>query len=225
MSVQPNILSGEEHVISQMPHAIWRGNQMASYQAATLPSGFSRLDAELPQAGWPYSTLIELLIQQPGIGEIQLLKPALLTLAQSRRIVLIQPPHFPQIAAFHSWNIAVERLLWIKNDRPGDALWAAEQILRNGSCGAVLLWQTQVHSTALRRLHLAAQETHTTFWIMRPLAKAQEASPAPLRLILRPSLHPASGGIEIELIKRRGPPSSGPFYVSLPTMPMPAASN
>lgn len=219
MSAQLKMLLGAEQVICQMPHAIWRGNQMASYQAATLPSGFLRLDAELPQAGWPQSSLIELLIQQPGIGEIQLLKPALVNLNASlesnRRIAFIQPPHVLQIAAFQAWGISTEQLLWIKTKRPADALWAAEQILRNGSCGAAVLWQTHIHSNALRRLHLAAQETNTAFWMLRPLIEAQNASPAPLRLVLRP----ASGGIEIDLIKRRGPPSAAPFYLSLPDMP------
>jgi protein ImuA len=212
-----NMTRGAEQVIRQMPHAIWRGNQMASYQAPTLASGFGRLDAQLPHAGWPQSALIELLIQQPGIGEIQLLKPALVNLssARHRRIAFIQPPHLLHIAAFQSWGISIGQLLWIKTKQASDALWATEQILRNGSCGAVVVWQTHVHSNALRRLHLAAQETATTCWLVRPLLNTQEASPAPLRLALRP----ASGGIEIDLIKRRGPPSSASFYVLLPDMP------
>jgi len=222
MSVHPHRLLGTGQVLNQMRQSIWLGNQMASYQAATLTSGFIRLDAELPNAGWPQSALIELLIQQAGLGEIQLVKPALVNLARrGRRIALIQPPHLPQIAAFQAWGISSTQLLWIKSKRATDALWAAEQILRNGSCGAVLLWQTQVHANALRRLHLAAQETATAFWVIRPLANAQHASPSPLRLVLRP----AAGGIEIDLIKRRGPPCSAPFYVALPAMPtMPATS-
>ena len=53
-----------------------------------------------------------------------------------------------------------------------DALWAAEQILRSGCCGALLLWQQHVRSEALRRLHLAAQSGETLFCLMRPLAAA-----------------------------------------------------
>jgi protein ImuA len=213
MSAQVKILSSAEQVIGQMPHAIWRGNQMASYQAPALPSGFSRLDKELPQSGWPQSSLIELLVQQPGIGEIQLLKPVLVNL--TKHIAFIQPPHALHIAAFQAWGIATGQLVWIKTKRTADALWATEQILRNGSCDAALLWQTHIHANALRRLHLAAQETKTTLWVYRPLSEVQNPSPAPLRL----TLHPAAGGIEIDLIKRRGPPSAAPFYVSLADMP------
>jgi len=52
----------------------------------------------------------------------------------------------------------------------------------------------------LRRLHLAAQHGDTLFFLFRPLAAAQDASPAPLRL----SLRPAAGGIEVGFVKRRG---------------------
>jgi protein ImuA len=159
--------------------------------------------------------LIELLVQQPGMGELQLLKPALRHIAQHGRIALIQPPHLPQIAAFNAWGIAIENLLWIKTQRSADALWAAEQILRHGCCGAVLLWQTHVHTNALRRLHLAVQATDTAFWMIRPLALGADASPASLRLALRPDL----GGVQVDVIKRRGPRLAAPFYLALPDMP------
>jgi protein ImuA len=186
-------------VISQMPHALWRANQMASYQSTVIPSGFATLDQELPNGGWAKSALIELLFQQPGIGEMRLLRPALTAVAKKRRIVLVQPPHSPQIATWSSWGIAPERLLWIKTARTADALWTAEQILRNGSCAALLIWQMHIRSEALRRLHLAAQSCDTLFWMMRPLSAAQDASPAPLRL----GLLPAHGGISIQVVKRR----------------------
>jgi hypothetical protein len=36
-----------------------------------------------------------------------------------------------------------------------------EQILKNGCCGAVILWQSVVRNESLHRLHLAAQSTDT----------------------------------------------------------------
>ena len=76
-------------------------------------------------------------------------------------------------------------LLWVKAPTTADALWSTEQILRNGSCGAVLLWQTNTRSEALRRLNLAAQTTDTTFWLLRPMSAAVDSSPASLRIALR----------------------------------------
>lgn len=192
-------------------HSIWRADQMGSYQAAVTATGYPGLDQELPNGGWPSSTLIELLLQQAGIGEMRLLKPALCAIARQGRIAMVQPPHLPQAAAWSHWGVPADRFLWLKTARTADALWSAEQILRNGSCGALLFWQPQIRTEALRRLHLAAQGSSTMFWMLRPLSASEHASPAPLRLALRP----APAGIAVDIVKRRGPVSDRPVYLPL----------
>ena len=184
---------------------VWRAGQMGSARSAVTPTGHAALDHELPNHGWPQGGLIELLLQQGGIGEMRLLKPALQSLGQ-RRIALLQPPHLPQIAAWREWGLPPERLLWIRTKRHADALWSAEQVLRNGSCGALLFWQDTLRHESLRRLQLAAQASDMLCWLLRPLASATEASPASLRIALRP----LAGGVQLELLKRRGPPCDTP---------------
>jgi protein ImuA len=93
------------------------------------------------------------------------------------------------------------RLMWVKVSKSSDALWCAEQILRSGSCGAVVLRQQNTRAESLRQLLLAAETSETLFVVMRPLAYAQDASPASLRLTVRP----AADGIAVEVIKRKGP--------------------
>jgi protein ImuA len=198
-----------------LPAAVWHASQMGSYQAAVIPTSYQALDQELPNGGWPSATVIELLVQQAGIGEIRLLRPALRSIASQRRIVLLRPPYLPQIAAWTGWGMPADSLLWIKAARSADALWSAEQILRNGSCGALLFWESQIRTESLRRLLLAAQGSEMLFWMLRPLACMQQASPAPLRLALRP----ASGGIDIEIVKRRGPPREHSLYLPLEDSP------
>src|SRR3546814_11562112 len=78
--------------------ALWRASQLARMPGRCVDTGFPALSAQLPGGGWPLGNLIELLIQQPGIGEMQLLRPALSDLS-SRSIFLVQPPYAPQIAA------------------------------------------------------------------------------------------------------------------------------
>ncbi len=195
LAVGPSVQSAP-----QFAH-VWRADQMASGQSATVATGHVVLDRELPNGGWPTAALIELMPQQPGIGEMRLLQPAFSRIARHRSIALVQPPYLPQAAAWAAWQLPAEQLLWVKTARSADALWAAEQILRNGSCGALLLWQTPIRNESLRRLHLAAQASDLLFWLMRPLAAAHEASPAPLRLCLRP----AADGLDVEIVKRRGP--------------------
>jgi protein ImuA len=195
---------------------VWRASELGSYRNATIPTGNAALDRELPDGGWPSGVLIELLTQQAGIGEMRLLQPALCR-ADSRAIALVQPPHPPQATAWAVEHFPVQRLLWVKTKRAADALWAAEQILRNRSCAALVLWQMQVRTESLRRLHLAAQAGDAVFWLMRPLAAAQDTSPAPLRLALRP----AAAGIRIDVVKRRGPHRDEPLMVPLENMPVP----
>ncbi|MFC7514249.1 translesion DNA synthesis-associated protein ImuA [Herbaspirillum sp. GCM10030257] len=210
--------SGESNILT-LTHAVWKADQMGSCQAAVTTSGYPVLDQELPNGGWPRASLIELLIQQPGIGEMRLLRPAFETVSPKRRIALVQPPYMPQIAAWVGWGLPVDSLIWIKTTRSADALWSAEQILRNGSCGALLFWQSHVRTESLRRLHLAAQGSDILFWMMRPLACTEDASPAPLRLALRP----AHDGICIDIVKRRGPRRDDPLHVPMDDMLSPAS--
>ncbi|HEX5342912.1 MAG TPA: translesion DNA synthesis-associated protein ImuA [Duganella sp.] len=191
--------------------SLWRADQLAQSATRCLDTGFAALSAQLPGGGWPVGTLIDLLLQQHGVGELRLLQPALAALDQ-RPIVLLQPPHEPQALALAALGIEPSQLLWVRSGaKASDALWAAEQILRSGCCGALLLWQQHARGETLRRLHLAAQSGETLFCMLRPLAAAQEASPAPLRL----SLKPAAGGIDIGFVKRRGPQRDAPLFLPL----------
>jgi protein ImuA len=190
--------------------SLWRASQLARAGTHCVDTGHPALSAQLPGGGWPTGALIDLLLQQSGIGEMRLLRPALAAVA-GRRIVLLQPPHPPQALALAALGVPPSQLIWLRANRTADVLWAAEQVLRSGSCGALLCWQNQVRSDSLRRLHLAAQHGETLFFMLRPLAAAQDASPAPLRLALRPQ----AGGIEIDFVKRRGPQRDAPLLLPL----------
>ena len=191
--------------------SLWRASQLARGATPCLDTGFAALSAQLPGGGWPLGVLIDLLVQQHGIGELRLLQPALAALG-TRPIVLWQPPHAPQALALAALGLDPSRLVWLRSGaKSSDALWAAEQVLRSGCCGALLLWQKHARGETLRRLHLAAQSADTLFCMLRPLEAAREASPAPLRL----SLKPAAGGIDIGFVKRRGPLREAPLFLPL----------
>jgi protein ImuA len=191
--------------------ALWLASQLTQGATACVDTGIPVFSHQLPGGGWPTGVLTELLLPQTGIGELRLLQPALS--GQTLPVALVQPPYIPQTLAL---DLSPQQLLWIRNTgKAADSLWAAEQILRSGSCGAVLLWQQQIRTESLRRLHLAAQCGETLFFLLRPLAAAQDSSPAPLRLALRP----APGGIQIEFVKRRGPQRDTPLFLPLtPTL-------
>lgn len=211
LTVTPAAQQAVQHAMRD----VWRASELAVARSATMSTGHGALDRELPNGGWPRSALVELLVQQHGIGEMQLLKPALAQLSGQQRIALIQPPYLPHAMACRAWRINDRNVLWLKPGSSADALWAAEQILRNGSCGALVLWQANVRPETLRRLNLAAQASDTWLWLIRPIAAAADASPSPLRMALRP----VQGGISADLIKRRGPHCERPVFIPLADMP------
>lgn len=193
--------------------SLWRASQLAQSAVRCVDTGHPALATQLPGGGWPTGSQIDLLVQQPGIGEMRLVAPALRRVA-ARKILFIGPPHPPQVLALAAMGLAPSDLVWITPTGSAESFWAAEQALRSASCGAVLFWTNHARSEALRRLNLAAQAGETLFFMFRPLAAAQDSSPAPLRIALRPT----AGGVEVTFVKRRGPQRDVPLVIPLPSM-------
>jgi len=193
--------------------SLWRASQLARADTLCVDTGHAPLSRMLPGGGWPVGTLIDLLVQQAGIGEIRLLGPALAKVA-GRGVFIVTPPQTPQTLAWCKLGLKPSEIIWIRSERTADALCSVEHLLRSGCCGAVVFWQNHIRSDSLRRLHLAAQSGETLFVMVRPLASAMDASPAPLRL----SLRPAQGGLDIGFVKRRGPQHEGTLYLPMPVI-------
>ncbi len=168
----------------------------------TFNTGYARLDNALHQGGWPAAALSEILCDQPGSGELQLLLPAVKRLCvQGRQLIFINPPHLPYAPALQQVGVAPEQVLIINPPTSADQFWAAEQILRADIAAALLFWPTQPPElTQLRKLQLAAQSTQGLSLLMRPCRAAEESSPAALRL----RLSPTPTGCQVTIIKQRG---------------------
>ena len=177
---------------------VWKG-QPAPLPPSAQPTGHAALDAALPTGGWPEAALSELLIPVDGVGELQLLWPALARLSQAgERIVLVAPPYIPFAPAWQAAGIELRQLQVVEAGSPRDALWAAEQCLRSGSCGAVLCWPQAADDRALRRLQVAAESGRTLAFAIRPLTAARNPSPAALRIAI--DARPA----QLRVLKCRG---------------------
>ncbi|MCP1478111.1 hypothetical protein J2Y88_000422 [Pseudomonas chlororaphis] len=176
---------------------VWKGRPTAP-AASPQPTGHAMLDAALPGGGWPEAALTEILIAAQGVGELQLLWPTLARLsAAGERIVLVAPPHVPYPQAWQNAGVDLRQLTVIQAGER-DALWAAEQCLRSGSCGAVLCWPQQADDRALRRLQVAAETGQTLAFAYRSLKDALNPSPAALRLAVE--ARPA----QLRVLKCRG---------------------
>src|SRR5258705_8963480 len=213
-------------VLREAPHTLhptlWLGHQLGRQADTTCASGFAALDAQLPGGGWPRRALSELLLRQPGIGEIRLLSPSLTAIQRSGRLVMLFDPP----ATLSAWALAqlgfdVEQLL-IVNTRTkalpsGDSLWALEQALKSGHVGAVLAWlPPRLRAERLRRLQLAAHVHDGPAFVLREMSAAQRPSAAPLRLALRPQGADVLAG---HVLKPPGPPPATALRLALPPPP------
>ena len=167
-------------------------------------TGKSSLDARLPGGGWPTASLIEVLLDDTGLGEVQLFLPALVE--SQRRIgdvpwlVWIAPPHEPYAPALAQQGIELTRLLVVRPPTANEALWAAEQALGSGVCAAVLLWLKGTDDRWLRRLKLAAEAGGALGVLFRPERHRFESSPASLRLVVSRGEHE----MQLDLLKVQG---------------------
>lgn len=162
---------------------VWKGRP-APPATRPQPTGHAALDAVLPSGGWPEAALSEILIAGQGVGELHLVWPVLARLTQAgERVVLVAPPHVPYPQAWQDAGVDLRQLSIIQ---AGDheALWAAEQCLRSGSCGAVLCWPKQADDRALRRLQVAAETGRTLAFAYRSIKEAINPSPAALRIAI-----------------------------------------
>jgi len=202
-SSAPPVRAGLEQVLRHP--AIWRAQQ-TQQSVQGLGTGHRALDHALPDSGWPTGALTELLVSSTGTGELSLLMPALRAICnEGKGIALLGAPYLPQARAWEEAGIPLERLLIIDTEG-SDLLWAAEQVLRSGECGAVLLWSAAagraLNHRALQRLHLAASSHNALCFLYRPFAAETSPSPAPLRLRLAAQ----AGDLHVHIVKGRGSP-------------------
>ena len=189
---------------------VWKLKDASAAPARPVWStGCRALDARLPGGGWPTASLIEVLLDDTGLGEVQLFLPALVE-CQRRMgdghaddaswLVWISPPHEPYAPALAQQGIELARLLVVRPASATEALWAAEQALGSGVCAAVLLWLKGTDDRWLRRLKLAAEAGGALGVLFRPERHRFESSPANLRVLMTQGAHEA----HIDLLKVQG---------------------
>ncbi|GAB7547824.1 translesion DNA synthesis-associated protein ImuA [Cupriavidus sp. 8B] len=218
---------GALDALEQRYPGLWRAGQLGHLGRAgsvpALPTGHDALSAELPGGGWPVGALTELLLADPGVGELRLLRPALLALAAAqRRLALIGPPYLPNAMCLAEWGLPARQLYWVRPPAgasraaaQADVLWAAEQVLRSQAFGGVMVWLPTARPEALRRLQVLAQAGDGVVWACRPASVLRESSPAVLRLLLSPA---RGNAVSIGFHKRRGPVRDTPLVLSLGEM-------
>lgn len=196
---------------------IWQASNH-SQSSASLSTGYASLDQSLHYSGWPLNQISELLIERVGIGEMQLVLPALAKMqAKGGWLFLIEPPFIPYAPAWLKANINIDRMMIIKAGQQEECLWAAEKIIANQGVSASLFWppKDQLSNKALKRLQLAAEQGHGLNFVFRSMSAVTQSSPASLRLVIKNSLNsiasqptkigqPLEKKLAIQILKQRG---------------------
>lgn len=193
-----------ERLLSERPD-LWRGRRRRPQPA--VATGRAALDRQLPTGGWPCGKLTELVVERHGSGELDLLLPCLAEMTKRDRPVLfIDPPMVPCPQALAGAGMDLTRLVVVRRD--AHALWAAEQCLKSGLCGAVVVWppRREIGDRAVRRLQLAAESGDAPVFLCYPPGSTPPASLSALRLAVRP-------GGRIEVL--RGAYGAAPAPVTL----------
>lgn len=202
-----------------LPHAvesaIWRADALGTPVTTTVATGFEDLDAELPGNGWPCQSLTEVLQVQPSVLEWRLLAPAMRTLVdQGKQIVIVGPPKPPHLPGLKHLGLDERHLVWIQADEPVERLWATEQLIKANAAGMLVSWLPQARQEQIRRLQVYAHSCDGPVILCRPAAAMHEASAAPLRVQARLGI---DWELYVHLLKRKGPPHEG--ELTLPSVP------
>ncbi len=210
--------------LAKLP-GVWRGGELAYVVQPVVATGHAALDRELPAGGWPLAALSEVLHDSVGIGEVDFLMGAIARAAAGDRLVAwVNAPHLPYAPALAQAGLPLERCLVVRPANREDAWWAAEQALRSGACGAVLLWPGSLASLSqgkgrssmtaagneyacLRRLQMAAEAGRAMAVLYRASAAERLSTPAHLRVVLTRE----DDLLKVRIPKRRGPPLAVPI--------------
>jgi hypothetical protein len=137
--------------------------------------------------------------------------------------VLIAPPYIPYAPALLRAGLPLAQLAWIEASSER-ALWTAEQCLRAGCLGAVLVWSTGGDERQLRRLQVAAEDGGSFGFLFRPARQALNSSPAALRLLVEANNSVAdrnetcvTATLRLRVLKCRGaqPPTAALLHARL----------
>lgn len=183
--------------------ALWQAAQVDTTRL-THSTGFTELDMQLADGGWPKAAVTELLLPHAGVGELRLLSPMLSKLsAQQGYVVLVDPPFLPYAPALNKQGLNLNKLLVIRSKTVEQAIWASYQALTSQCCSVVLTWLSGLSSykNEIRKLSLGARQGDCWSFVLRDEKAKQHPSAAKLRVLLSMA---TQGSTKLSIIKQPG---------------------
>jgi len=179
---------------------LWRGGEISKTKIEAISTGYDVLDEILPAGGWPINALVEVISPRWGIGELQLLLPALIQVSQQpRRLIWIAPPFVPYASGLVNSGIAIEQVVVIPMDKVAASVsWTMEKILKTQSCGIAMSWPKRLQDKTIRRLQLAAEAGNSLGFLFRTVEVKSSAAAIRIRINSVPT------GLQVDVFKARG---------------------
>ena len=124
--------------------SVWKGRSRYELSHIKgLSTGIEELDEALPGQGWPLGSVIEIIVERYGLGELTLLMPALVELTNQSKennrgwILWVAPPFIPYAPALTDHGLDLSNLLLVHPQNTAgfdhhDALWAVEHSFKVG---------------------------------------------------------------------------------------------
>ncbi len=169
---------------------------------ATRPTscGCEAMDRCLPEGGYSPGTVVEYLRAMPGSGASVLALHAAASAMRSTGgfVVIVDTQHTLYPPAWASCGIDLERVVLVRPQSDGDALWAIDQALRTPAVAAVIADVERIDDRSARRLQLAAERGGGLALLIRPISARRGPSWSEVQWVVRPQstsrLNPATLG-------------------------------
>lgn len=191
--------SALEHILRSQA-GVWRGLHADNQSWPVIATGFPALDALLPGGGWPLGGVLEILSLCLGVGELNLLLPAMVYLTQAKHwIAWVAPPQQVYAPALAQTGIDLAYVLIVDCQQEADIPWSLEKLLRSGRCGMALAWPRRLSDHQIRRLQLAA-EAGSALAVLFPKQRNIGSGYTALRMEVRPT----KTGLALHILKARG---------------------
>lgn len=189
---------------------VWQGRQRSLAQPSEwCSSGHSELDRWLG-GGWVRSSINELQLSAPFIGELDVVLPVL---RAARYAVWLNPPAEPYAWGWQTQGVDPARQLLVNTGTNAsaekDALWALQQCTQAGCAEVVLAWFPELSAAAVRQVQQSLAQQRSLVFVFTGMSEDLSAKAYTHRLKLTRAYTAAAigavdQGLQIEVLKRRG---------------------
>ncbi len=176
--------------LSQRIRTMERTGQRCATKSDLTANGLPGLERLLCEAGWPRGGLVEWLAEGRGTGSMGLALWASRAAWHDSLLVMIDSQRELYAPAAIPFAVDLSKTVFIRPERPPDALWSLEQALRTRGVGAVVCDVEQLSPQACRRLQLAAETGGGLGILLRPAKARGQPSFAEYRFLVQPLPQP-----------------------------------